>query len=102
MSCKRSQELLATDGIEIRELVRADKAPIAEPAALALVRQARRLVVAKGKQTITIDVARDRPDDATLRALVIGPSGNLRAPAVRVGDTLVVGFTADGLRGALG
>ena len=69
MSCKRSQELLATDEIEIRELVRADKAPIPEAAALALVRQARRLIVAKGKQTTTIDVARERPDDATLRAL---------------------------------
>lgn len=102
MSCKRSQELLATAEIEIRELVRADKAPIPEAAALALVRQARRLIVAKGKQPTTIDVARERPDDATLRALVIGPTGNLRAPAVRVGDTLVVGFTADGLRAVLG
>ena len=94
--------MLATDGIEIRELVRADKAPIAEPAALALVRQARRLVVAKGKQTVTIDVARDRPDDATLRALVIGPSGNLRAPTFKVGSTLLVGFNAEAYAAVFG
>ena len=90
------------DEIEIHKLVHTNKTPIPKTTTLTLIQQARRLIVAKGKQTTTIDVARERPDDATLRALVIGPTGNLRAPAVRVGDTLVVGFTADGLRAALG
>ena len=81
-------------------MVRADKHPVPAPAALALVRAARRLIVAKGKQTITIELA-SRPSDDELRALVIGPSGNLRAPAIRVGDTLVVGFTPTGLADAL-
>lgn len=81
--------------------MRADKHPMAAPAALALVRTARRLIVAKGKKTVTVDLA-TRPTDDDLRALVIGPSGNLRAPAIRVGDTLVVGFTPDGLADALG
>ena len=97
MSCKRSQELLATAEIEIRELVRADKAPIPEAAALALVRQARRLIVAKGKQPTTIDVARERPDDATLRALV---GGGLYAGAtftcVPPGSGARVGLDRDG------
>lgn len=92
--------MLATDGIEVRELVRADKHPIGLAEALALVRTARRLVVAKGKQTVIVELAA-RPSDDELRALVIGPSGNLRAPAIRIGDTLVVGFTADGLRDVL-
>lgn len=92
--------MLATDGIEVRELVRADKHPIGAAEALALVRRARTLIVAKGKKTVTVDLAA-RPSDDELRALVIGPSGNLRAPAIRVGDTLVVGFTPDGLRDVL-
>lgn len=82
-------------------MVRADKQPIGAADALALVRRMRRLVVAKGKKTIDVEVSRTAPSDDDLRALVIGPSGNLRAPAIRVGDTLVVGFTADGLRAVL-
>jgi len=64
---------------------------------LALVRTVRRLLVAKGKKTIEVSVTRTVPSDDDLRALVIGPSGNLRAPAIRIGDTLVVGFTPEGL-----
>ena len=35
---------------------------------------------------------RDKPDKATLLKLLLGPSGNLRAPTLRKGKTLVVGF----------
>ena len=82
-------------------MVRADKQPIGAADALALVRQMQRLVVAKGKQTIDLAVTRTTPTDDDLRALIIGPSGNLRAPAMRVGKTLIVGFTPDGLRAVL-
>lgn len=81
--------------------MRADKQPIEAEAALALVRRARRLVVAKGKKTVTVELA-SRPTDDELRALVLGPTGRLRAPAIRIGDTLVVGFSPDGLTAALG
>lgn len=81
--------------------MRADKQPIVAADALALVRKMKRLVVAKGKQTIDVAVSRTVPTDDDLRALIIGPSGKLRAPAIRVGETLVVGFTPDGLRAVL-
>jgi hypothetical protein len=48
-------------------------------------------VATRGKQVIRLDM-RDRPDDATLKSLIIGPSGNLRAPTLRIGRTLLVGF----------
>ena len=32
---------------------------------------------------------------AELEKLVIGPSGNLRAPSARTGSTLIVGFNED-------
>jgi len=38
---------------------------------------------------------KDAPDDATLLAHMLGPTGNLRAPAIRVGKTLLVGFNED-------
>jgi arsenate reductase-like glutaredoxin family protein len=66
------------------------------------VRAAKRLVVAKGKKTIRFDLAKDRPSDDELAALVIGRTGGLRAPAIRVGDTLVIGFTEEGLAELIG
>lgn len=35
---------------------------------------------------------KDAPDDETLAAHLLGPTGNLRAPSVRQGKTLYVGF----------
>ncbi len=37
----------------------------------------------------------DAPSDAELKQLLIGPSGNLRAPTARTGDRLFVGFNPD-------
>lgn len=41
---------------------------------------------------IHLNLAKDKPDTATLESLLIGPSGNLRAPTIRQGKTLIVGF----------
>ena len=46
----------------------------------------------KGKKVIHLDLRRDKPDRATLEGVLIGPSGNLRAPTLRRGRTLLVGF----------
>lgn len=35
-------------------------------------------------------------------AAMLGPTGNLRAPTVRIGDTVVVGYNEDVYREALG
>ncbi|MCO6435999.1 MAG: hypothetical protein J5J06_02805 [Phycisphaerae bacterium] len=34
----------------------------------------------------------DPPDDATLLSHMLGPTGNLRAPTLRIGKTLLIGF----------
>jgi len=48
--------------------------------------------VAKGKKVTAIDLRKETPSRETLLRLMLGPTGNLRAPAVRRGKTLVVGF----------
>jgi hypothetical protein len=58
--------------------------------------------VAKGKKTIHFDMAKDRPADEEVLSLIMGRSGKLRAPAIRKGSTLVVGFNPDILPEALG
>ena len=71
------------------------------PEALALARAAQQLYVAKGKKIVHVDLKRDAPDDATLLGLMLGPTGNLRAPTVRHGKTLIVGFDAATYAGVL-
>lgn len=70
----------------------AKKQTIPREAALALAHEVDEVVAAKGKTVHRINLKKDKPSDEALSALIIGPSGNLRAPAFRVGRKLIVGF----------
>ncbi len=50
------------------------------------------IYAAKGKKIVHVNMKKDKPDTATLAKLLLGPTGNLRAPVLRKGKTLVVGF----------
>ncbi len=60
--------------------------------ALELARKAVRLVAAKGKKVTAVAVTAKAPSDDELAALMLGPTGNMRAPTMRVGQTLLVGY----------
>jgi hypothetical protein len=45
---------------------------------------------AKGKTVVHLDLRQTKPEDAVV--YLLGPTGNLRAPALRRGRTLIVGF----------
>jgi arsenate reductase-like glutaredoxin family protein len=60
------------------------------------------LYAARGKKVERIDLKAGRPDRATVERLMLGPTGNLRAPTLRVGRTLVVGFDEETYRKVLG
>jgi len=62
---------------------------------LAVVRDVDQIYVAKGKKVIQVDLKTSRPGRAELLALLLGPTGGLRAPTVRVGRTLLVGFSEE-------
>jgi hypothetical protein len=66
--------------------------------ALKLARRASRLVVARGKRVVRVDMTKAPPSDDELAALLLGPSGNLRAPALRRGTTLFIGFDPEAYR----
>jgi arsenate reductase-like glutaredoxin family protein len=53
---------------------------------------ASRVIVARGTKVVTFDMKKDAPTDATLLKHLLGPTGNLRAPTIRRGKTLLVGF----------
>ena len=70
--------------------------------ALALAKAAARITVARGKKSVTFDMKRDPPDDETLLTHMLGPTGNLRAPTIRKGKNLYVGFSEESYRELLG
>ena len=72
--------------------VDAKKATITRQRALDVLEGVDELYATKGKKVIHVNLERDKPDRATLESLLVGPSGNLRAPTLRRGRTLLVGF----------
>lgn len=49
---------------------------------------------AKGAKVIHVDLRKDKPSNEELAGLLLGPTGNLRAPTLRKGRKLIVGFNA--------
>lgn len=78
----------------MRETVPASR-KLGRDAALALTRQVQWLIAAKGKKITRIDLRSAPPADEVLAGLLLGPTGNLRAPLMRVGQTLLVGYNDD-------
>ena len=70
--------------IVTKELVDARKTRLGPKEARALLAGADELVAAKGKKIERVDLRNGLPDKATVARLMIGPSGNLRAPTLRV------------------
>lgn len=70
--------------------------------ALQLLEQVDEIYAAKGKKSVYVDLRAGRPDEATLRGLMLGPTGNLRAPVLRRGRTLLVGFDVASYEKVLG
>lgn len=52
------------------------------------------LYVSKGKKTLHFDLRQGRSDDE-IAGVILGRSGTLRAPVLRRGRTLIVGFTEE-------
>ena len=102
MSCSRTQEFLANGGHEAKEEVNAKKVRYQRAEALELAAGAKEIYVAKGKKVVHFDMKKAKPDDDTLAKHLLGPTGNLRAPALKIGKLLIVGFNADAYQELLG
>jgi arsenate reductase-like glutaredoxin family protein len=102
VTCQKMDALLAELDITPREVVSANKIKLGVPEALELVGQCTQLVVSKGTKAFEIDLKKTPKSAEELQALIIGPTGNLRAPTIRRGKTLFVGFQAETFTTALG
>ena len=60
--------------------------------ALALAQAVNVIHSMRGTRVTTLNLRTDSVNDELLKKLMVGPTGNLRAPVLRKGKTLVVGF----------
>jgi arsenate reductase-like glutaredoxin family protein len=101
MGCKKAQGFLERAQREIGSLTDANKEKRGRAEALALAKSVAKVVVGRGKKVVTIDLKTDLPDDDTLAGLLLGPTGNLKAPTLRIGNTLLVGFSEEAYKEVL-
>ena len=92
MTCAKTQGFLANHKVTVAAQTDAKKATIKGDAALGALKGVDEIYVAKGKQVVHVDLKRAKPPRAELLGLLLGPTGNLRAPTLRKGRTLIVGF----------
>ena len=84
----RASKFLDANGIEAKEVVSASK-KLGKSEAADLARSASKVVVAKGKKVSEFKGGKATAD---VVEAMLGPTGNLRAPCLRVGKTVLVGF----------
>jgi|TARA_B110000503_G_scaffold143228_1_gene243347 hypothetical protein len=89
---------LETSDITVKERAAASKKLQASDAE-ALLNSASKLIAIKGKKISTFKAGK-AIDPGAIDAM-LGPTGNLRAPTIRVGKTLIVGFDQEVLEANL-
>ena len=82
--------MLNRNSIACETVAEARKASLAEEEAWQVLAAAREIIVAKGKKRLVFDPRRDSRE--TILKETLGRSGTLRAPTLRIGDRLLVGF----------
>jgi hypothetical protein len=102
VGCKKAQGFLEQAEQEVTSKTDAGKEKRGRAEALSLAKSVSKVVIGRGKKVLTFDMKADPPDDDTLAAALLGPSGNLKAPTFRKGTTLVVGFSEEAYKQVLG
>ena len=55
----------------------------------------KRVFAARGKKVVEFDLAEDSLSSEIVRKSLLGPTGNLRAPAIRISGSFIVGFNQE-------
>lgn len=63
--------------------------------ALEMAAQASELYAAKGKKIVHLKLRGEEHSDDEIAKLMLGPTGNLRAPTFKIGKKLLVGFNPE-------
>ena len=101
-TCTKADAFLAKRGVSARETVDARKVKVGKPQIAQILRGTHQVIACKGASSVEFNLRQDPPVEKVLYENLIGPTGSLRAPAIRLGKLLVVGFNDDAWGKALG
>ncbi len=101
-TCAESLAFLDANEIDVSELVDCKKNPKAGSEALEILKDVDKVYSVIGKTVRVVELNDTRPADSELLKLLLGPTGNLRAPTIKFDDTVVVGFENDTYSNLLG
>ncbi len=81
--------------IEAETIVDARKESLGKAEALKLAKTVNEIYSCRGSKIVHIDLKKEKLDDDRLAEALLGPTGNLRAPAIKIDDTLLIGFNPE-------
>ncbi len=90
MSCTKAQEALEKANVAVTEVVDARKEVLKADGAWDLFKSAGSVHVGRGKKTV--EYSPDTESKEEILKVSLGRTGNLRAPTLRVGKNIYVGY----------
>ena len=67
-----------------------------------LLSKANKVYAAKGKKRLEVNLKEGNVSDEDINKFMLGPTGNLRAPTMVIGETLLIGFNDELYKELLG
>jgi arsenate reductase-like glutaredoxin family protein len=89
-SCQKAQESLGRMNVEIKTEVNARKEPLEAQKTWALLVDSRKILIASGSKIREFSPQPDKKDE--ILKIVLGRSGILRAPTLKIGNTFYIGY----------
>ena len=97
-ACRKAQDFLGDYELVVRERVDARKTRIGPSALADVVDGAKTVLVSNGRSVARYDLKPGKRDRGEMFARMVGPTGNLRAPTLKRGGLVVVGYHADSMK----
>ena len=91
-TCQKTQDFLEQHNLGALEMVEAKKKALRAEEALKLAQSVDEIYATKGSNRVYFNLKQEKPEQDKLLAAMLGPTGNLRAPILKKGRVLLVGF----------
>ncbi len=91
-TCQKTEDFLQQHQLGAVEMIEAKRKTLKAAEALELAQSVDEIYATKGSNRVYFNLKQDKPEEDKLLAAMLGPTGNLRAPILRKGRVLLVGF----------
>ena len=94
-TCSKTQEFLAKNKIEVKEILLSSKQTIKWDAAEKILKGVKEVYSSRGKKTTHLKIETIKKQKEEIEKIILGPTGNLRAPSIITDGILIVGFNEE-------